>query len=53
MKYVVTWRERPTGSASEYEAARKRILDLQLVMDVAAGAADVEEIADRLRVVPR
>ncbi|MGY1662283.1 type II toxin-antitoxin system death-on-curing family toxin [Geodermatophilus sp. SYSU D00705] len=25
----------------------------QLVMDVAAGAADVEEIADRLRVVPR
>ena len=25
----------------------------RLVMDVAAGAADVEEIADRLRVVPR
>jgi death on curing protein len=25
----------------------------QLVMDVAAGAADVEEIAERLRVVPR
>ncbi|MGY1592290.1 DUF3303 domain-containing protein [Geodermatophilus sp. SYSU D00965] len=28
MKYVVTWRERPTGSASEYEAAQKRILDV-------------------------
>ena len=25
MKYVVTWRERPTGSAAEYEAAQKRI----------------------------
>ena len=25
----------------------------QLVMDVAAGVADVEEIADRLRVSPR
>jgi death-on-curing protein len=25
----------------------------QLVMDVAAGAADVEDIADRLRIVPR
>jgi hypothetical protein len=28
MKYVVTWRERPTGSAGEYEAAQKRILDV-------------------------
>ncbi|SDC76908.1 Protein of unknown function [Geodermatophilus telluris] len=28
MKYVVTWRERPTGSAAEYEAAQKRVLDV-------------------------
>ena len=28
MKYVVTWQERPTGSATEYEAAQKRILDV-------------------------
>jgi hypothetical protein len=28
MKYVVTWRERPAGSAAEYEAVRKRILHL-------------------------
>ena len=26
MKYVVTWWERPTGSAADYEAAQKRIL---------------------------
>jgi hypothetical protein len=25
MRYVVTWRERPTESAGEYEAARARI----------------------------
>ena len=28
MKYVVTWRERPTGSAAEYEAAQKRVLEV-------------------------
>lgn len=28
MKFVVTWRERPTGSAAEYEAAQKRILEV-------------------------
>jgi len=28
MKYVVTWRERPTGSAAEYEATQKRILSV-------------------------
>ncbi|MGY1810155.1 DUF3303 domain-containing protein [Blastococcus sp. SYSU D00669] len=28
MKYVVNWRERPTGSAAEYEAAQKRILEV-------------------------
>jgi muconolactone delta-isomerase len=28
MKYLVTWRERPTGSASDYEAAQKRVLDV-------------------------
>lgn len=28
MKCVVTWCERPTGSAAEYEAAQKRILGL-------------------------
>jgi uncharacterized protein DUF3303 len=28
MKYLVTWRERPTGSAAEYEAAQKRILSV-------------------------
>ena len=27
MKYVVTWRERPTGSDAEYEAARQRVLE--------------------------
>ena len=26
MKYMVTWHERPMGSALEYEAAQKRIL---------------------------
>lgn len=28
MKYVVTWRERPTGSAADYEAAQKRVLEI-------------------------
>lgn len=28
MKYVITWRERPMGSAAEYETAQKRILSL-------------------------
>jgi hypothetical protein len=28
MKYLVTWRERPTGSAAEYEAAQKRVLSV-------------------------
>jgi Protein of unknown function (DUF3303) len=28
MKYVVTWRERPTGSAAEYEAAQQRIMSV-------------------------
>lgn len=26
MKYVITWWERPTGSAADYEAAQKRLL---------------------------
>ncbi len=26
MKYVLTWWERPTGSATEYENAQKRVL---------------------------
>jgi len=28
MKYVMTWWERPGGSAADYEAAQKRILDI-------------------------
>jgi hypothetical protein len=28
MKYMVTWWERPGGSAVEYEAAQKRVLQL-------------------------
>jgi hypothetical protein len=28
MKYLMTWRERPTGSAAEYEAAQKRVLSV-------------------------
>ena len=28
MKYVVSWQERPVGSAAEYEHAQKRILGL-------------------------
>ena len=28
MKYVVTWRERPTGSVTEYEAAQQRVLEI-------------------------
>jgi hypothetical protein len=34
MKYVVTWRERPTGSAAEYEATQKRILDVFAVWEM-------------------
>ncbi len=36
MKYVVTWRERPTGSVAEYEAAQKRILDIFSAMEMPA-----------------
>jgi hypothetical protein len=28
MKYVVSWRERPTGSARDYEAAHERVLEI-------------------------
>ena len=28
MKYMITWNERPQGSALEYELAQKRILDI-------------------------
>ena len=28
MKYMVTWRERPGGSADDYEAAQKRVLEV-------------------------
>lgn len=28
VKYVVTWHERPGGSATEYEQAQKRVLDV-------------------------
>ena len=28
MKYMITWNERPQGSAIEYEKAQKRILDV-------------------------
>jgi len=28
MKYMITWSERPQGSAMEYETAQKRILDV-------------------------
>ena len=34
MKYVVTWRERPTGSAAEYEATQKRILEVFTVWEM-------------------
>ncbi len=34
MKYVVTWRERPTGSAAEYEAAQQRILQVFSVWEM-------------------
>lgn len=34
MRYVVTWRERPTGSAAEYEAARKRVLEAFAVREM-------------------
>lgn len=39
MKYVVTWRERPTGSAAEYEAAQKRILEVFSVWEMPASLA--------------
>ena len=28
MKYLVTWRERPGGSAADYEQAQTRVLDI-------------------------
>ena len=28
MKYLVTWRERPSGSAADYEQAQQRVLDI-------------------------
>lgn len=28
MQYTITWTERPMGSAADYEAAQKRILDV-------------------------
>jgi hypothetical protein len=28
MKYMISWFERPQGSAAEYEAAQKRILEV-------------------------
>lgn len=28
MKYVIGWRERPAGSARDYEAAQERLLDI-------------------------
>lgn len=28
MKYMLTWSERPAGSAADYEAAQKRVLQL-------------------------
>ena len=34
MKYLVTWQERPTGSAAEYEAAQKRVLSVFAVWDM-------------------
>ncbi len=27
MRYVVTWRERPTGSVADHEAAQERVLE--------------------------
>ncbi len=27
MRYVVSWRERPTATAAEFEAARKRVVE--------------------------
>jgi hypothetical protein len=37
MKYVVTWRERPTDSAAEYEAAQKRVIEAFSVGKVPKG----------------
>jgi hypothetical protein len=28
MKYVISWRERPTASAKDYEAAQERVLQI-------------------------
>ena len=28
MKYVITWRDRPAASSSEYEAAQERVLGI-------------------------
>ncbi len=28
MKYVISWRERPTGSAKDYEMAHERVLQI-------------------------
>jgi hypothetical protein len=28
MKYVISWRERPTASARDYEAAHERVLEI-------------------------
>ncbi|SEL62378.1 Protein of unknown function [Blastococcus sp. DSM 46786] len=36
MKYVVAWRERPTGSAAEYEAAQKRIREVLALWEMPA-----------------
>ncbi|MGY1834342.1 DUF3303 domain-containing protein [Blastococcus sp. SYSU DS0510] len=33
---MVTWRERPTGSAAEYEAAQKRVLEVFSVWEMPA-----------------
>ncbi len=41
MKYLVTWRERPTGSAAEYEAPHKRVLSV-----FAAFSFTVEPVMD-------
>ena len=37
MRYVVTWRERPTGSVAEYEAAQQRIREAFSVAQLPTG----------------
>ena len=32
MRYVVTWRERPTGSVADHEAAQERVLESMEVL---------------------